>query len=878
MKKMLQLFMFLLLVTTSIYAIQPGPVYKDPQPGMFLREWLLCGPFPNPLPAGINQYRFDSTSLGHYIDYLMPYGGEGQIRPYEGMEVKHPDGQILKWTKFRNPFGLIPLSEILTPNVQTIVYAACVVNSSVQRKMVLSVTSNDGIRIWQNGERILEHNTMGSEEPDRDQIPVILKKGENYFCVKISQGFGKWSFQLRFLDFATTARQVEQSVYLYQRPEITETADEYQIFAGQRYKIELLQRKIPAVISIMDQDGNHVIASFRTNLGETLKIKKSALHLIEGLHPVSCAIDLPDGKQSLLRNYLFVGKAPDINETLQHFREIPLPDSTLFHGQQELKNAKCMAYQLADDAKAGNMEAMDAWTQREVTDRYEKWLTSIKDAPSPYHKIFPEIKNIVLLKNGDFKISKDLTFNDLTHGGVSADIGRIGDLLQHKQGVSWKQSDNGTIIFGLQKDFPEAKGTFFSNHEAYRLMVDQHQIKVIGATIKGLHFGLITLRQLFEMNIPLPAVDLLDFPVAAHRATFQLLTVPMTQKSKDRILEYVDLKYNEIVVRSGDFQKIDDPEIQKGLKEYFDFIKGFQVEPIPILWISGDPSWEEGFFLENEPVTFKGDRSQFSFQRLVNIESSRPVFRSAIKGGMIYEAGKDYKIVSSAPAVIERISSGRIPRDGTIFLTGDIIDSRAHRFSKTCPSEEVAYREFYRLSGLIIKTLKPLKLHVNHDEIGLVNSDSRCLKRHMKEYELVAYQINKMRDIIKKHDPNVDMIMWADCVNPYHNAGLKQLEKTADLLYKDIIMAHWYYSAENFLQRDLLEMGANYLLNKGFRTYGSPWDHLVNHQAWERILLQNAGNPNFMGLMHTEWYSDDRSYGLSQTAEINWTGKTWLTK
>ena len=878
MKMMMRLFLFFLFVTASASAVQSGPVYKDPQPGMFFRDWLLCGPFPNPLPEGINQYRFDSTSLGHYRDYLMQYGGEGKIRPYEGMEVKHPDGQILKWTRFRNPFGLIPLSEILTPNVQTIVYASCVVQSSSEKKMVLSVTSNDGIRIWQNGERILEHNTMGSEEPDRDLVPVILKNGDNYFCVKISQGFGKWNFQFRFLDFGATVKQVEQSVYLYTRPEITQTAEEYQIFAGQRYKIELLQHKIPAEVKIMDQDGNHIIASFKTNLGETLKIRKSSLNLIDGLHPVSCTINLPDGKQHSLRNYLFVGKAPAITETLEYFRQIPLPDSTLFHGKQELKNAKCMAYQLSDDAKAGNLEAMDSWTQKEVTDRYEKWLSSVKNAPSPYHKIFPEIQNIELLKSGDFLVSKELSFTDLTHGKVNADIVRVGEILQEKLGGNWKESAQGAVKIGLQGDFPETKGTFFPNNEAYRIVVDNGHIKVIGAGIRGLHFGLVTLRQLFEMNLPLPSVDLLDFPIAAHRATFQYLPLPVTQKSKERILEYVDLKYNEIVVRSSDYQKIDDPEIRKGLIEYFDFIKSFQIEPIPILWISGDPSWEEGFLLENEPLTFKGDRAEPPFQRLLNIESSRPVFRSAIKGGIVYEPGKDYQIVSSAPPVIERISTGRIHGDGTIFLTGDIIDSRAHRFSKTCPSEELAYKEFDRLSGLIIKILKPQKLHVNHDEIGLVNSDSRCKKRNMKEYELVAYQINRMNDIIKKHDPDVDMIMWADCVNPYHNAGLKLLERTGELLHKDIIMAHWYYSAENFQQRDLLEMGANYLLSKGFRTYGSPWDHLVNHQAWERILLQHAGNPNFMGLMHTEWYSDERSYGLSQTAEINWTGRTWLTK
>lgn len=534
---------------------------------------------------------------------VLQYGGEGEIRPFEGMEVTHPDGNIVKWTRYKNPFALIPLSDILTPNVQTVEYAACVVKASEEKKIVLSVTSNDGIRIWQNGKRILEHNTMGSEEPDRDLIPVILKKGENYFCVKISQGFGKWSFQFRFLDFDQTVKRVEESVYLYLRPEILETADEYQIFAGQRYKVELLAHKIPAEIKIMDQDGCHVVANYQTNLGENLKIKKSSLNLIPGLHPVSCTIELSDGKQSVLRNYLFAGKAPEISETYKNFLDLTLPDSTLFHGKEELKNSKCMAYQLADDVKAGNLEPMDAWTQNEVTDQYAKWLNTIKNAPSPYHRIFPEIQKINLMNDGNFVIKQKLSFTDFTGGQLKADIGRIRKSLTENLGFNLKESDHGAVIVGLQKDFPEAKETSFPNSEAYRIIVDKQQIKVIGAGIRGLHFGLVTLKQLLEMNVPLPSVDLLDFPVAAHRATFQELPVPMTEKTKARILEYVDLKYNEIVVRSDDYRNIDHPEIRKGLIEYFDFIKSFQIEPIPLLWISGDPSWEEGFLIKDEPLT-----------------------------------------------------------------------------------------------------------------------------------------------------------------------------------------------------------------------------------------------------------------------------------
>ncbi len=94
-----------------------------------------------------------------------------------------------------------------------------------------------------------------------------------------------------------------------------------------------------------------------------------------------------------------------------------------------------------------------------------------------------------------------------------------------------------------------------------------------------------------------------------------------------------------------------------------------------------------------------------------------------------------------------------------------------------------------------------------------------------------------------------------------------------DLHHRDIIMAHWYYTTENFEQIDLVELGAKFFLDKGFRMYGCPWDHLVNHQLWERVMSRYDDNPACFGLMHTQW--SGRNSGHAQTAAINWTGKTW---
>jgi hypothetical protein len=102
------------------------------------------------------------------------------------------------------------------------------------------------------------------------------------------------------------------------------------------------------------------------------------------------------------------------------------------------------------------------------------------------------------------------------------------------------------------------------------------------------------------------------------------------------------------------------------------------------------------------------------------------------------------------------------------------------------------------------------------------------------------------------------------------------LEYVADLINKNIILANWFYTAENFEQLDIVETGSKFLLEKGFCIYGCPWDDMLNHRAWENVLNQNSTSPLFLGLMHTQW--SGRNSGLAQTGAIAWSGQTWLTK
>ncbi len=867
----------LLLMTSIMTAGEKIPTYIDPPTDMYFKDWLLCGPFPNPLPEGITEYQHDETSLGFYIDYLKDAGGESNINPYEGMKIDQSDGSSVKWKKFHGYFSLIPLDEFFSPNTQTIAYAACLVRSSRSRTVIMSVTSNDGLRVWQNGKIVLDHNTGGTEEPDRDLVPVILQKGDNQFLIKVSQGFGKWSFQFRLLNLIKTVQEFEERAYLFSRPEITETENEWQFFIGQRYKIELLSSDIPVGLEVRNSNGEEIQEAYDAYLGQTLTINKNELNLDHGLYRIHCKTFTPDGLPHTLRSSIFVGEPPSMKKSYEFFLNIPRIDSTVFFGEQINNIYRCLDFHLKDDVKRGNSQPLDKWTQRNIVKRFQKYIKNNLITRSPYHEVFPPIQNIQLIENGVFDIVSNNTLNDRTEGKCQADVNLFKKSLLKTKVHLKKRSSNASITIGFAKDmFRELEGVFLPNEEAYAIIVHPNHLKLIGASASGLHNGLVTLRQIVKQTTKLPTAIILDYPTNNHRAAFTYWQIPLDEKAKTNLFKFIDLKYNEIAIATGKYWELENPKVKKDLQEFFNYLRSYHVEPIPTVWLNGDKSWYEGVYLKDEPVVFEENKTSFGFQRLVDLESSRPVIHSKIGGGEIYQRDLDYQIISVEPPVIRRIENGKILQNGVVYMDADIIDRRTHRFFKPCVSEEAVYEEFEKNIKNTITLLHPKKIHVNHDELGILNSDSRCLKRSKKDYELVAEQINRMREIIKKYDPNVEMIMWADAVNPYHNAAIKELERVCDLLEKDIIMAHWYYTAENFEQVDRVELGAKFFLEKGFRMYGCPWDHMVNHQVWEEVSKVNCDDRNFLGLMHTQW--GGRNNGLSQTAAINWSGITWLTE
>ena len=167
----------------------------------FLREWLICGDFPNPPHAGQTTYDHTPPCVGLETDYLKEHGGEESIRPQEGMAHTRPDGKSVAWRAVRAEKDELDLLEVFKEywldNV--VAYAFTTIRQPNAAKVWLGIGSDDGIRVWVNGRLVHEYLGSRAVGTDDDVVPVELKAGENTILLKVESGSGPWGFCCRVL-------------------------------------------------------------------------------------------------------------------------------------------------------------------------------------------------------------------------------------------------------------------------------------------------------------------------------------------------------------------------------------------------------------------------------------------------------------------------------------------------------------------------------------------------------------------------------------------------------------------------------------------------------------------------------------------------------
>jgi ligand-binding sensor domain-containing protein len=150
----------------------------------YLTEWLILGPF-----SGKDLER----------DFLADVGGEANICPKEGDAVITPDGKRLIWRRYVSQEDFVDLIDAMGDYESVTAYTFCEIVSPKTQKLEMLVGSNNGVKVWLNGDMVYLYSQSGRFTLARDSVVISLLEGTNRLLVKVSQDKGG-KLAVRFRD------------------------------------------------------------------------------------------------------------------------------------------------------------------------------------------------------------------------------------------------------------------------------------------------------------------------------------------------------------------------------------------------------------------------------------------------------------------------------------------------------------------------------------------------------------------------------------------------------------------------------------------------------------------------------------------------------
>ncbi len=134
-----------------------------------------------------------------------PYTKEGVQGPelFDVVFAPEQEGQEAKWrivaagTNEGRPWLIELEKDAALAGENRVAYLRTRVSSPTEQKARLELGSDDGVKVWLNGELVHANNAIRPAEPGQDKAEVTLKEGWNPLLVKLTQGGGQWALCVR---------------------------------------------------------------------------------------------------------------------------------------------------------------------------------------------------------------------------------------------------------------------------------------------------------------------------------------------------------------------------------------------------------------------------------------------------------------------------------------------------------------------------------------------------------------------------------------------------------------------------------------------------------------------------------------------------------
>src|SRR5262245_10926220 len=175
---------------------QNPAIYQGIQKNEFMKHWLVLGPIPI-ASQSVSSPDEDSQKKAFGTDWLAIDGGETGIVPNLNATLTI-FGKTYHWQAVKSSDEAVSLEGLYSKLNHAVAYAACDIIMPEAATQLLAVGSDDGVKIWLNGEKVHDHWALRGLEKDDDLVRLKLKKGTNRLLLKVQNAEGGWGFISRF--------------------------------------------------------------------------------------------------------------------------------------------------------------------------------------------------------------------------------------------------------------------------------------------------------------------------------------------------------------------------------------------------------------------------------------------------------------------------------------------------------------------------------------------------------------------------------------------------------------------------------------------------------------------------------------------------------
>lgn len=166
--------------------------YTGLESGTFMQRWLVLGPIPAFQDESIIK-DLDAQKEAFELEQL-PVEEYDNIK--EGKSVNISD-KTYQWEYLDSKDQIVDLDKQYNGVDFAIAYACADITMANPEKVLLGVGSDDGIKIWLNGELVHQNWVGRAVNQDDDLVTLNMKKGNNRLILKVQDMKQGWSFCCR---------------------------------------------------------------------------------------------------------------------------------------------------------------------------------------------------------------------------------------------------------------------------------------------------------------------------------------------------------------------------------------------------------------------------------------------------------------------------------------------------------------------------------------------------------------------------------------------------------------------------------------------------------------------------------------------------------